>query len=213
MDRKSHWEGVYATKQEHQVGWFQADPALSLELIKSVSPPGSRVIDVGGGASRLVDRLLDSGYTQLAVLDIARAALDRAQARLGERAAAVRWVEADITAVKHVGEFDVWHDRAVWHFLTDPSDRERYVRLAERTLPPGGHLIIAAFALDGPTRCSGLDVCRYDAESLSRELGQGFALEREAHETHVTPRGSPQAFFYGAYRRRSGSGVLQADSR
>jgi SAM-dependent methyltransferase len=202
MNRKAHWEAIYTTKGEGDVSWFQTDPALSLELIRSVTPGRGRVIDVGGGASRLVDRLLDSGFEVVAVLDISGAALDKARARLGGRANAVRWVEADVTSAASVGEFDVWHDRAVFHFLTDPADRRRYVALAGRSVPPGGHLIVATFAPEGPPRCSGLEVCRYDARSLSAELGDAFSLVREARETHVTPQGSAQAFFYGVFRRQ-----------
>ena len=202
MDRKSHWEEVYTRKDETEVGWFQPDPALSLQLILSVSPGRGAVIDVGGGASRLVDRLLDSGFKRVAVLDISEAALEKARAKLGERADSVHWIEADVTSVESVGEFEVWHDRAVFHFLTDPDDRRRYVHLAERTIPPGGHLIVATFAPEGPTRCSGLEVCRHDARSLAAEFGDAFSLVREATEIHATPRGSPQAFFYGVFMRQ-----------
>ncbi len=202
MDRKAHWEQIYATKDERDVSWFQAEPALSLELIRAVSSARGRVIDVGSGASVLVDRLLDLGFEHVAVLDISRAALEKARARLGERADAVRWIEADVTAVENVGEFDVWRDRAVFHFLTEPGDRRRYIELARRSIPPGGHLIIATFAPEGPSKCSGLEVCRYDARSLAVELGDAFSLAREAEETHVTPWGSTQAFFHGVFRRQ-----------
>ena len=202
MDRKAHWEQLYAAKGERDVSWFQAEPALSLELIQAVSSARGRVIDVGGGASVLVDRLLDLGFGHVAVLDISRAAQEKARVRLGKRADAVRWIEADVTAVEDVGEFDVWHDRAVFHFLTEPGDRRRYVELARRSIPPGGHLIIATFAPEGPPRCSGLEVCRYDARSLAAALGDAFALAREAEEAHVTPWGSTQAFFYGVFRRQ-----------
>jgi 2-polyprenyl-3-methyl-5-hydroxy-6-metoxy-1,4-benzoquinol methylase len=201
MDRQAHWEAIYTTRDEREVSWFQPDPGLSLDFIRAVAPEAGRVIDVGGGASLLVDRLLDSGFEHVAVLDISRATLEKAKARLGERASRVRWIQADVTTVASVGEFDVWHDRAAFHFLTDPADRRRYVALAERSLPPGGHLIVATFAREGPSRCSGLEVCRYDARSLGAELGQTFSLVREATETHITPRGSPHAFFYGVFRR------------
>jgi len=202
MDRKAHWEGVYTTRGERELGWFQPDPALSLEVIRAVSPGRGGVIDVGGGTSLLVDRLLDSGFKRVAVLDISKAALDKASARLGERANSVRWIEADVTTVGTVGEFDVWHDRAVFHFLTDPVDRRRYVELAHHSISPGGHLVIATFASEGPLKCSGLEVRRYDARSLAAELGDGLALVREATEIHVTPGGSTQAFFYGVFRRQ-----------
>jgi SAM-dependent methyltransferase len=203
MDRKSHWETVYSTKAETGVSWYQVEPRLSLELIGAVAPAqGGRIIDVGGGASVLVDRLLDLPFEEIAVLDISEVALGKAKARLGERAERVRWVVADVTEAPDLGNFDVWHDRAVFHFLTDPADRRSYVELALRMVPEGGHLVIATFADDGPKRCSDLDVCRYNARSLASELGEGFSVVREARETHTTPWGSSQAFFYGVFRRQ-----------
>lgn len=202
-DRKDHWERVYSTRDERGVSWYQAQPRLSLELIESVAPPeGGRIIDVGGGASVLVDRLLERGFREVAVLDISEIALEKARARLGDRAARVRWLAADVTEGPELGTFDVWHDRAVFHFLTDPAERRSYVELARSTIAEGGHLVLAAFADDGPTRCSDLDVCRYNARSLASELGAEFALVREARETHSTPWGTPQPFFYGVFRRR-----------
>ena len=201
--RKAHWDAVYRTKGETNVSWYQDDPRLSLELIEAFAPAeGGRVIDVGGGASVLVDRLLELPFERIAVLDISEAALGRARARLGERAERVRWVVADVTEAPELGTFDVWHDRAVFHFLTDADDRRKYVELARKVVPKGGHLILANFADDGPKRCSDLDVCRYNAETLAVELGRGFSLVREARETHITPRGSSQAFFYGVFRRQ-----------
>jgi len=149
----------------------------------------------------VVDRLLDLPFERIAVLDISQIALSRARSRLGERARRVEWVVADVTEIPDVGTFDVWHDRAVFHFLTDAADRKNYVKLARRTIPAGGHLIIASFADDGPKRCSGLDVCRYNAASISSELGEGFSLVKDARETHTTPWDTPQAFFYGVFRR------------
>jgi SAM-dependent methyltransferase len=201
-DRKTHWEQVYSTKSEAGVSWYQDDPRLSLELIGAVaSAGGGRIIDVGAGASVLVDRLLDLPFGEIAALDISETALGKARARLGERAEQVRWVVADVTEAPALGTFDVWHDRAVFHFLTDPDDRRSYAELARVTVPGGGHLIIATFADDGPRRCSDLDVCRYNARSLASELAEGFSLVREARETHTTPWGSSQAFFYGIFKR------------
>jgi SAM-dependent methyltransferase len=203
IDRKIHWERVYSTRGETGVSWYQAEPRLSLGLIASVAPArGGRIIDVGGGASMLVDKLLDLPFREIAVLDLSETALGMAKARLGPRAERVHWVVADVTERPDLGTFDVWHDRAVFHFLTDAEDRRKYVELARRTIPEGGHLIIASFADDGPKRCSDLDVCRYDAESLATELGKGFSLVKEAGETHTTPWGSLQAFFYGVFRRQ-----------
>ena len=202
-DHKDHWETVYSTKAETGVSWYQDEPRLSLELIGAVAPPeGGRIIDVGGGASVLVDRLLGFPFGEIAVLDISEVALGKARARLGERAERVRWVVADVTEGPELGTFDVWHDRAVFHFLTDPDDRRSYVGLAWKTVAEGGHLVIATFADNGPKRCSDLDVCRYDARSLASELGEGFSLMREARETHSTPWGSSQPFFYGVFRRQ-----------
>lgn len=201
-DRKTHWETVYSTKTETGVSWYQDEPKLSLELIGAVAPAaGGRIIDVGGGASVLVDRLLDRPFERIAILDISETAIGKARARLGERAGRVRWVVADVTEGPELGVFDVWHDRAVFHFLTDPADRRSYVELARETVPEGGHLVIATFADDGPKQCSNLDVCRYNARSLASELGEGFSLVRKARETHTTPWGSPQAFFYGVFKR------------
>jgi SAM-dependent methyltransferase len=202
IDRKTHWEQVYSTRGEAGVSWYQDDPRLSLELIGAVAPAeGGRIIDVGGGASVLVDRLLDLPFGEIAVLDISETALGKTRARLGGRAGRVRWVVADVTEAPELGTFDVWHDRAVFHFLTDPDDRRSYVELARKTVPEGGHLVIATFADDGPRRCSGLDVCRYDARSLASELAEGFSLVRGATEKHTTPWGSSQAFFYGVFKQ------------
>lgn len=201
--RQRHWEAVYSSKSETAVSWYQEDPRLSMELIRAVVPAESgRIIDVGGGASVLVDHLLRLSLARIAVLDVSEAALAKSRERLGGRAARVEWIVADITAIDDVGVFDLWHDRAVFHFLTEPDDRGKYVDLARRTIPRGGHLILATFANDGPTRCSNLDVRRYDAESMAAELGEGFTLVEQATETHVTPSGSSQAFFYGVFRRR-----------
>jgi len=200
---KSRWEEVYTTKSETGVSWYQDKPAQSLELIGAVAPgEGRRIIDVGGGASVLVDRLLDLPFGRIAVLDISEIALGKAKSRLGERAGRVEWLAADVTEVQGVGTFDVWHDRAVFHFLTDATDREKYVELALRTVPGGGHLIIATFADNGPERCSGLEVCRYSADALHAEFSHGFSLVRAVGETHTTPWGSPQPFVYGVFRRQ-----------
>lgn len=149
----------------------------------------------------LVDRLLDYPFDRLAVLDVSATALERSRSRLGDRAKRVEWIEADVTGEPDLGTFDVWHDRAVFHFLTDAGDRKKYLELARRTLPVGGYLILATFAPDGPARCSDLDVCRYDAFSLAAMVGPGFDVVRELRESHLTPWGSPQAFQYAAFLR------------
>jgi ubiquinone/menaquinone biosynthesis C-methylase UbiE len=202
-DTKAHWEEIYSTSLPTGVSWYQNEPRRSLELIREMAPAtGGRLIDVGGGTSVLVDRLLDLPFERIAVLDVSEIALRKARSRLGERAERVEWIGADVTETQDVGSFDVWHDRAVFHFLTDAADRRKYVDLARRTLPEGGHLIIASFADDGPKRCSDLNVCRYNAQSMAVELGKGFSLIQEARETHKTPWNTTQSFFYGVFRRQ-----------
>jgi 2-polyprenyl-3-methyl-5-hydroxy-6-metoxy-1,4-benzoquinol methylase len=164
---------------------------------------GAEIIDVGGGASVLVDHLLEAGYSRVAVLDISNTALSHARKRLGERATLVQWIEADVTAFVAPHLFALWHDRAVFHFLTHSSDRCQYVDALKRALVPTGHLIMATFAANGPQTCSGLDVCRYDAESIRREMGEEFRLLEHVDETHHTPSGAEQAFTYYRFRRRS----------
>lgn len=202
-DCQAHWEEVYSTKSAAEVSWYQDEPRLSLALIREVAPaPSARIVDVGGGASVLVDRLLDEGYATVAVLDISERALDQAKSRLGQRGGRVQWLVGDLTTLDRLPEFDVWHDRAVFHFLTREEARRSYVALAKRTLPAGGHLIMATFAPDGPEKCSGLPVCRYDAESLAAALGPSFRLVRSVDEVHHTPWGTPQHFIYALFQRR-----------
>ncbi len=199
MQRQEHWNSVYQTKSDTDVSWFESEPQTSLNLIEEASPTPCRVIDVGGGSSRLVDRLLAEGFTSVTVLDISAWALALAKTRLGSQADQVTWVVADITQVEELPQVDLWHDRAVFHFLTSAEDRRKYVELATRTICVGGHLIIGAFGLDGPQKCSGLEVCRYDSVSLSRELGPRFTLVRELLHSHVTPAGKQQLFCFGLF--------------
>ncbi len=202
-DRKSHWEKVYSEKQPAEVSWFQARPALSLELIENAQlAPDDPIIDVGGGASTLVDELLAAGYADLTVLDVSGAALQASRHRLGEKAGSVRWVESDVTRFESDRAFALWHDRAVFHFLTDPADRKAYVAALKAALRPGGHLIIASFAIGGPEKCSGLPIVQYDADKLLAELGPGFRLVEQRAETHVTPAQRTQAFAYFRLIRR-----------
>ena len=177
MNREQHWNHVYQTKAPDDVSWFQTRPANSLRLIAACD--GGKIdgiIDIGGGASALVDFLLDAGCTNLAVLDIAVAALDHARRRLGDRASAIEWFAADVTRFTPSRRFALWHDRAVFHFLTEKADRQQYVATMRRTLSLEGHAIIATFASDGPDKCSGLDVRLYDAPTISAELGAEFQL-------------------------------------
>jgi SAM-dependent methyltransferase len=200
---KSHWQSVYRNKGDNEISWTQPEPRLSLSLIHELAPRGASVIDVGGGSSLLAQRLLDDGY-RVAVLDISPAALERARERLRGRAAQIRWIEADITRTDDVGRFDIWHDRAAFHFLTEPGQRARYIELLEKTVPIGGHAIIATFAPDGPDKCSGLPVRRYDGVSLARELGSEFELLKSIPELHHTPWGAAQSFQYSVLRRLTG---------
>ena len=200
--RLEHWEQVYRTRAPEQVSWYQPEARISLDLIRRVArEPAAAILDVGGGASRLVDGLLDAGYRDITVLDLAPEALAVARARLGERAGAVRWTAGDITSAElPAAAYDIWHDRAVFHFLTDAVDRNSYLAQVKRALKPGGHLVMATFALDGPPRCSGLDVVRYSAESLRDALGPGFDLIDSVREEHRTPSGAIQRFQYSLLR-------------
>lgn len=198
MQAKRHWEEIYQTKAPTQVSWYQAHPQLSLDLIRRTGVAhDAPIIDVGGGASMLVDHLLAQGHTNLTVLDISQAALERARERLGDLASKVTWLEQDVTRAElPESQYAVWHDRAVFHFLIDALARTRYVQTVRSAVKPGGHVIVATFGLDGPLRCSGLDVLRYSAESLHEEFGQEFQLLESARETHQTPFGTEQKFVY-----------------
>ncbi len=202
MDRQAHWEGVYETKAETEVSWFQERPATSLALIAATGlGPDARMVDVGGGASRLVDHLVEKGWRSVTVLDIAAAALDRARRRLGERANLVQWLVADVTAWSAPPSFDLWHDRAVFHFLTEPADRAAYAKTMAAAVPSGGHAIVGTFALDGPERCSGLPIQRYDADGLAGQFSAHFDLADARTEDHLTPAGKVQKFQFCRLRR------------
>lgn len=193
-----HWERIYRTNDPTQVSWYQPEPRLSLDLIRRVAPdPDAPIIDVGGGASTLVDGLLDAGYRDVTVLDLSPSALAIAQQRLGDRASRVTWMAANaLDATLPATAYAVWHDRAVFHFLTDPEDRTRYVARTRRAVRSGGHAIVACFSPEGPPRCSGLDVVRYSPESMHAEFGAGFRLLDSEQEDHHTPGGVTQAFVY-----------------
>lgn len=202
-DRRSHWEKVWAEKDELEVSWHQPHPRPSLELLEPILGPDSGVIDVGGGTSRLVDVLLERGVGQVSVLDISGSALERSKSRLGEAAAKVQWIHDDVVSWwPDEVSFDVWHDRAVFHFLTDPHDRERYVASVSRAVKPGGHAVIASFAEDGPEKCSGLTVARYSPEQLAEVFSEHFELEASGRDEHETPRGSVQKFTFVRLRRK-----------
>jgi SAM-dependent methyltransferase len=203
MDRKEHWQRIYTERAPHQVSWYQARPEKSLELIRaSGASANAGVIDVGGGASTLVDQLLQQGFKHLTVLDISAEALRKDKERLGVKASAVTWVNADITtAPLPPAAYGLWHDRAVFHFLTDPEDRKRYKQVLEKSLQPGGHVIMATFALDGPPQCSGLEVARYSPPTLATEFGPTFRLLESAEQTHQTPFHTSQKFIYARFQR------------
>lgn len=198
METKTHWEKVYETKDPTEVSWFQEHSELSLQFIEHTNVDASvQVIDVGGGASTLVDDLLGKGYENITVLDISAAALHVAQERLGLQANAVTWLEADITQVQlPYQHYDVWHDRAVFHFLTRAADRQKYVEAVTHSVKAGGHVIVATFGVDGPSSCSGLEIVRYDPDSLHREFGDNFDLVHSSSESHSTPFGTEQKFVY-----------------
>ena len=199
--RKLHWEHVYSSKDPTEVSWYQGAPQLSLQMIAATGvETGGAIIDVGGGASTLVDNLLDSGYSDLNVLDIAAAALERSRARLGDAAKKVTWIEQDILHFEPNRSFKLWHDRAVFHFLTEKRQQRQYADLLQKAIEPGGHVILATFGPDGPERCSGLPVQRYSTEELSGLLEPAFELQAQDLEEHKTPGGSVQQFLYTCWQ-------------
>jgi len=206
VDSKRHWENVYLTKSADAVSWYQPTARRSLELVRRVaSDLTTPVIDVGGGASVLVDDLLHAGYSDLTILDLSAAALATARARLGNNSARVRWIEADVrTAQFSEARYGVWHDRAVFHFLTDAHDRAAYVSQVKLAVRPGGYVLVSTFGPDGPERCSGLEVCRYSSDELHTEFGPGFVVVATDEEVHETPSGAHQAFIYCLCRWEGG---------
>lgn len=198
QNQKEHWEKVYQTKQPDAVSWFQEHATRSLEIIHSIGTSSdSNIIDVGGGASTLVDDLLHDGFKHVSVLDLSAGALEVARKRLGACGDSVSWIAGDIREVNLPERtYDIWHDRAVFHFLTDPADRAAYVQQVMKSVKPGGHVIVATFAPDGPEQCSGLPVARYAPDQLHGEFGPSFELLEHASEEHKTPWGSVQHFVY-----------------
>lgn len=198
MEKKLHWENVYTTKAHDQVSWYRDHLDNSLQMILATGvEKDAAIIDVGGGSSTLVDDLSVHGFVDVSVLDISGTAIAKSKERLGDLAERVNWLEADVTEVAlPKNHFDVWHDRAVFHFLTDAEDRLKYVELVMRSLKVGGHIIVASFGLGGPQKCSGLDVVRYDAESMHDEFGEQFKLIKSVDEIHETPFGTTQEFLY-----------------
>ncbi len=202
FNRKDHWEQVYSEKESTEVSWYQQHPQRSLDLIKATGLDFSAaIIDVGGGASKLADFILAAGYINLSVLDISHGAIEHARFRLGDCAEKITWLEQDITEFTSDVLFDIWHDRAVFHFLTEANDQTSYVRAMSRVLKPGANAIIATFDLDGPEKCSGLEVARYSPETMSDVLGDAFQLIETSTEKHITPSGSSQNFVYCRFTR------------
>jgi 2-polyprenyl-3-methyl-5-hydroxy-6-metoxy-1,4-benzoquinol methylase len=195
-DPKTHWERIYSTKAPNQVSWYREHLETSLALItRAVGDLSAAIIDVGGGESTLVDDLLARGYRNITVLDISQTALDATRKRLGAAAENVHWLAADVTTMQlDPGAYDVWHDRAVFHFLTTPEQRAAYVRNVVRAVKPGGHVIVSSFGPEGPEKCSGLDVVRYDADTLHAQFGKRFSLVQSSRELHQTPFGATQQF-------------------
>jgi 2-polyprenyl-3-methyl-5-hydroxy-6-metoxy-1,4-benzoquinol methylase len=198
MDAKNHWEKIYSTKAPDAVSWYRAHLETSLALIeRAASAHSASIVDVGGGESTLVDDLLARGYQNITVLDISETAIDATKKRLGTAAEHVSWLVGDITKIRlEPNAYDVWHDRAVFHFLITPELRAAYVGQVAAAVRPGGHVIVSTFGPEGPTKCSGLDVVRYDEESLHKQFGARFRLEESSKELHQTPFGTTQQFLY-----------------
>lgn len=202
--RRTHWQQVYGEKAPTEVSWYQPVPEKSLRLILGTGVARTEpVLDVGCGASTLVDHLHAGGYTDITVMDISARALERSRARLGESADAMKWIESDVTAFEPQRRYALWHDRAVFHFLTDASDRDKYVGVVERALKPGGYFVLATFGPDGPERCSGLEIQRYGIGQLQELFGARFKLGGYELEQHVTPMGSTQQFLYSWWQART----------
>ena len=201
--QQEHWDNVYGTRRYSEVSWYQDEPSVSLEFLEATGIATSdSIIDVGGGASTLVDRLIERGYENVSVLDISDTALDQARERLGDAADGVTWIIDDVTQFLPPQTYHAWHDRAVLHFLVDESSRARYMDGLKRALSPGGHLVLATFGPDGPTRCSGLPVRRYTVDMLRDLLGPTFELCSHRMDSHRTPAGATQEFLYTRWVRR-----------
>jgi len=205
IGRQSHWQNVYQTKGERDVSWFQEMPTISLDLIRATGVGlDASIIDIGGGGSRLVDALIAEGFHSLSVLDVSEKALATSRERLGPAAANVTWIVADITEWRPSKRYDLWHDRAAFHFLTAPADRAAYAACARTAVGPGGHVIIGTFAPDGPVQCSGLPVIRHDTGSIGEVLGASFRLIESRRHDHLTPGGTVQRFQFSRFQRQAG---------
>lgn len=204
MNRQQHWENVYQTKQGDKISWFQPSPDLSLKLIEATGiNKGDAIIDVGSGTSRLVDYLLANGYSNISLLDISSTAIQATKKRLGIQAESINWLISDVTEFSLNHPIKLWHDRAVFHFMTNKNDRNAYIHQLKQYLPAEGHLIIAAFSPEGPIQCSGLDIVQYDSNLIQQTLGQEFKLQETVCEIHLTPAGGEQHFNYFRFQRNN----------
>lgn len=203
MTHAEHWEKVYSIEPDEKLSWFQKHPEQSVQLIRGLDPRARGVVDVGGGQSALAGALVTMGIERVVVLDVSPSAVRRGQERMGNASSSVRWLVGDVLDEHAIGDIDVWHDRAVFHFLTDEDERRRYVQRAADALPPGGHAVIATFAPNGPEKCSGLPVHRYEAHELAETFGDSFSLVRSETERHTTPWGASQEFVYVVLERRA----------
>ncbi len=204
LSRKQHWENIYKVKDTTKdVSWYQDDPRTSIDLILStgMDKPDS-IIDIGGGDSKLVDKLLDQGFKNIAVLDISSKAIEKAKTRLGEKAKLVTWIETDVLEFDPKAHFDIWHDRATFHFLTKEEEISRYVATARESIKPNGYLIISTFSMSGPTQCSGLDITQYSKDSIKNTFKRGFNYVRSFETTHITPFGTKQNFIFSLFKKR-----------
>jgi len=204
MNKKDHWESIYKDKSPLEVSWHQNKPIISLNLIKKITQNNAKsIIDVGGGASTLADFLLEDGFTNITVLDLSSNALAHARQRLGDKSVFIEWKVEDVTNFVPTHKYDIWHDRAVFHFLTRKEDREKYKQVLESSIKTGGCVIIAAFTIGGPKKCSGLDIVQYDSVKLTKELGNNLTFIEERYEDHITPAGKEQKFGYYVFTKKA----------
>jgi SAM-dependent methyltransferase len=209
LERKKHWDSIYSTKESDQVSWFQTYPKTSIEFIRLFDLPFSaKIIDVGGGDSNLIDTLIDLGYSDLTVLDISKEAINRTKMRLGEKAKLVKWIVSDVTEFIPLEKYDLWHDRAAFHFLTTEALTDKYVEIAKRGIKENGYLILGTFSENGPKKCSGLDIKQYSEHSMSDKFTDGFDRIRCIQEDHLTPFNTVQNFLFCSFRRNSNSIIL-----
>lgn len=203
FNRQKHWENIYKNKEIDEVSWYQPIPETSIEFIEnSHLPKTAKIIDVGGGDSFLVDHLLERGYTDITVLDISEAAINRAKKRLGEKAGVVKWIHADAASFKPEEYYDIWHDRAAFHFLTDDDEISRYIEIAQQYIKPSGTLVVGTFSEQGPTKCSGIEIKQYSEHSMTQRFGKYFQKVKCLIVDHKTPSDTVQNFVFCAFRRR-----------